>query len=166
MMEVIASVEIAAPAAIVWKNLVELDQFSAWNPFIRIARGELRPGGTVRVRVHTGFGVPLRFRAKVLDFSTERELHWRGHVASKWLADGEHWFELIALGPERVRFRQRERFSGIVPRLGRRLLDREARHGFEIMNDALRVRSEAEYRNTPASTSTPPDREAARESVP
>jgi hypothetical protein len=146
MIEVIASTEIAAPAATVWKILVELDQFAAWNPFIRTARGELEPGGTVHVRVQTGLGIPLHFSAKVLDFSAGRELHWRGQVGSRWLACGEHWFELVPLGPDRVRFRQREQFSGLVPRLGRRMLEREARHGFELMNDALRLRAEANYR--------------------
>jgi len=146
VIEVSASTEIAAPAATVWKILVALDQFAAWNPFIRTARGELEPGGTVHVRVHTGLGIPLRFSAKVLDFSTGRELHWRGHVASRWLACGEHWFEIVPLAPDRVRFHQREQFSGLVPWLGRRLLERESRHGFELMNNALRLRAEAEYR--------------------
>ena len=146
MIEVIASTEIAAPAATVWKILVELDQFAAWNPFIRSARGDLMPGGTVRVRVQTGLGIPLHFSAKVLDFSTGRELHWCGHVASRWLARGEHWFEIVPLAPDRVRFRQREQFSGLLPRLARRLLEREARHGFELMNDALRLRAEAQHR--------------------
>jgi hypothetical protein len=146
VIEVIVSTEIAAPAATVWRILVELDQFAAWNPFIRVARGELRPGGTVHVRVQTGVGIPMRFSAKVLDFSEGRELHWRGQVISRFLACGEHWFELVPLGPDRVRFRQRERFSGIVPRLGKKLLEREARHGFELMNNALRIRAETEHR--------------------
>lgn len=146
MIDVIVSTEIAAPAATVWNILTELDQFAAWNPFIRAARGELRPGGTVHVRVATGLGIPMRFRAKVLDFSVGRELHWRGKVGARFVACGEHWFEIVPLGPERVRFRQRERFSGIVPRLGRKLLEREARHGFELMNNALRIRAEAQHR--------------------
>jgi hypothetical protein len=146
MIEVTASTEIAAPAATVWKILTELDQFASWNPFIRVAHGDLRPGGTVHVRVQTGLGIPMRFTAKVLDFSTGRELHWIGKVGSRFLARGEHWFELVPLGPDRVTFHQRERFSGIVPRLGRKLLEREARHGFEIMNNALRVRAETHHR--------------------
>jgi len=148
MIEVIASTEIAAPAATVWRILVELDQFAAWNPFIRTARGTLEPGGTVHVHVQTGLGIPLNFSAKVLDFSTGRELHWRGQVASRWLACGEHWFEIVPLAPDRVRFRQREQFSGLLPRLARRLLEREAHHGFELMNDALRLRAEAQYQLT------------------
>jgi hypothetical protein len=146
MIEVIVSTEIDAPAATVWNILTELDQFAAWNPFIRNARGKLEPGGSVHVRVETGLGIPMRFTAKVLDFSAGRELHWRGHVGARFIACGEHWFELVPLGPDRVRFRQREQFSGIVPRLGKRLLEHEARHGFEIMNHALRVRAEAQYR--------------------
>ena len=148
MIEVNVATEIAAPAATVWNILTELDQFAAWNPFIRNARGKLEPGATDRVRVHPGIGIPLHFSAKVLDYSQGRELHWRGHFGSRVVASGEHWFELVSLGPERVRFRQRERFSGIVPRLGKKLLEREARHGFEVMNEALRLRAETSHRAT------------------
>ncbi|MEP6861072.1 MAG: SRPBCC family protein [Deltaproteobacteria bacterium] len=88
MIEVTVSTEIAAPAATVWKILTELDQFAAWNPFIEVAHGDLRPGGTVHVRVQTGLGIAMRFSAKVLDFSSGRELHWRGQVGSRFLACG------------------------------------------------------------------------------
>lgn len=148
MIEVNVATEIAAPAATVWNILTELDQFAAWNPFIRNARGKLVPGGTVHVRVHSGIGIPLHFSAKVLDYSQGRELHWRGHFGSRFVASGEHWFELVSLGPERVRFRQREQFTGIIPRLGKKLLEREARHGFELMNEALRQRAESSHRAT------------------
>ena len=31
--DLISSIDIAAPAAVVWNVLVDLDAFSAWNPF-------------------------------------------------------------------------------------------------------------------------------------
>lgn len=136
-MEVQASTEISAPAPAVWTALTDFARYAEWNPFIRRARGSARPGDDVHVRVRSSFGLPLAFRATVLDSDENRELHWRGHVLAPWLACGEHWFAIEPAGDGRVRFVQRERFTGLLPRLASRLLAREARRGFEAMNEAL-----------------------------
>jgi hypothetical protein len=136
-MEVQASTEIAAPASAVWTALTDFSRYSDWNPFIRRARGTARRGGDVHVRVRSSFGLRLAFHATVLDSEENRRLHWRGHVLAPWLACGEHWFAIEPAGEGRVRFVQRERFTGLLPRLGARLLAREARRGFEAMNAAL-----------------------------
>ena len=136
-MEVHASTEIAAPARAVWTALTSFDRYADWNPFIRHARGSAKPGEDVHVRVRASFGLPLGFRATVLDSDEDRSLHWRGYVLAPWLACGEHWFEIEPAGDDHVRFVQRERFTGLLPRLASRLLAREARRGFEAMNEAL-----------------------------
>lgn len=136
-MDVQASTEIAAPAPAVWTALTDFARYAEWNPFIRQARGKARPGEDVHVRVRSSFGLPLAFRATVLESEENHELHWRGHVLAPWLACGEHWFAIEPAGEGRVRFVQRERFTGLVPRLAARLLAREAKRGFEAMNEAL-----------------------------
>lgn len=146
MIEISASVEIEATAETVWAVLTELASYEQWNPFIRRARGSTEVGGTVHVHVRSSFGIPLRFAAKVERAEPGRELHWRGQVAVPWLAAGEHTFTIEPLGGGKVRFSQRERFSGIVPRLGARLLTREAQRGFDAMNHALAVRARARAR--------------------
>ena len=137
MMEVRTSIEIAAPAQVVWSVLTDLRGFDAWNPFIRAARGSTAVGNTVRLRVRSSFGLPLVFRAKVLGSEENRELHWQGHVLAPWLACGEHWFTIEPIDAHRVRFVQRERFTGVLPRLTARLLAREVKRSFEAMNEAL-----------------------------
>lgn len=140
MIEVTASCEIDAPAEAVWPVLTDLDKFHIWNPFIRSARGTTEVGGTVHVRVLPSFGVPLAFRATVIDREVNRTLRWCGHVVWPWLARGDHTFAIEPLGARRVRLVQRETFSGVLPWLGRRLLAREARRGFGAMNRALAAR--------------------------
>jgi hypothetical protein len=76
----------------------------------------------------------------VIDCDVDRELHWRGHALTPWLACGEHWFTIDPVDDGHVRFIQRERFSGVVPRLVGELIAREARRGFEAMNTALAAR--------------------------
>lgn len=137
MVEVRSSIEIAATAQEVWSVLTDLRRFCAWNPFIRAAEGSTDVGKSVRVRVRTSLGVPLVFHAKVLGSDEDRELHWQGHVLAPWFACGEHWFTIEPIDAHRVRFVQRERFSGVVPRFAARLLAREAKRGFEAMNMAI-----------------------------
>lgn len=141
MLDVSASVEVAAPASTVWSVLTDLPRFSAWNPFIRSAKGSTAVGDDVHVRVRSSFGLPLAFRARVLGSDENRELHWQGHVVAPWLACGEHWFTIEEVDANHVRFAQRERFSGVLPRLASRLLAREAKRGFDAMNDALATRA-------------------------
>lgn len=142
MVEVSASTEIDAPASAVWSVLVDLPRFGRWNPFIRAARGSTDVGKTVRLRVRSSFGLPLVFHATVLGSEKNRQLHWQGHVFRPWLACGEHWFSIEPINAHRVRFVQRERFSGVLPRLGARLLAREAKRGFEAMNEAIATRAQ------------------------
>jgi hypothetical protein len=140
MLEVNAATEIDAPAEAVWSVLTDLDQFKAWNPFIRDASGTPEVGGTIHVRVRPSLGVRLAFHATVLARDDNHELRWRGHVVAPWLASGDHTFTIEPLGERRVRFVQRETFSGILPWLASRLLARETQRGFDAMNHALDAR--------------------------
>jgi len=140
--EVTAATEIDAPADAVWDVLTDLEQFHDWNPFIRDARGATAVGGTVRVRVRPSLRVPLVFHATVIARDEPRALRWQGKVLARWLGSGDHTFEIEPLGDHRSRFVQREKFSGLLPRLAARLLTREAQRGFDAMNRALKERVE------------------------
>lgn len=143
MDELVCSVDIDAPPSAVWTALVDLPAFRDWNPFIRDARGDMRVGGRVRVRVRPSVPLPVVFHATVLAREDGRELRWRGHVLAPWLGSGEHTFSIEALGPRRTRFTQREVFSGALPRIFGRLLAFETRRGFGAMNEALKQRAES-----------------------
>jgi hypothetical protein len=144
MLEVTAATEIDAPAEAVWAVLTDFARFGAWNPFIRDARGSAEVGDTVRVKVRPSIPIliPLRFRATVLSHD-DHELHWRGKLLAGWLGTGDHRFVVEPIDRGRVRFIQHERFSGLLPWLGARLLASETQRGFEAMNRALKARAEA-----------------------
>ncbi len=137
MIAVTSTIEMSGTPTTAWKVLTDLAQFARWNPFIRDARGSTELGGTVRVRVEPRLPVRLRFTAKVLESDAGRRLHWRGHVIAPWLASGDHTFTIEPLADNRIRFEQRETFGGLLPWLARRPLAREAKRGFDAMNDAL-----------------------------
>ena len=84
----------------------------------------------------------MNFRPKVLKAEPNRELRWLGHLVVPGLFDGEHIFVIEPLGPDRVRFIQREIFTGLLVPLFARGLDADTQRGFEEMNKALKVRAE------------------------
>lgn len=84
----------------------------------------------------------MSFQPAVLKAEPNRELCSLGRVWLPGLFDGEHSFTIEPLGPTRVRFVQREIFTGLLVPLLARSLDRDTRRGFDEMNRALTARAE------------------------
>jgi len=70
-------------------------------------------------------------------------LSWLGHLIIPGLFDGEHIFQIEPLGSGRVRFRQREIFSGILVPLLKNSLETDTRRGFNEMNQKLKELAES-----------------------
>jgi hypothetical protein len=138
-------IDIEAPVAHVWALLSDFAGMSFWNPFIRSVSGRLKRGARLTVHVAPPGKSGMRFRPVVLAVRPERELRWRGRLLLPGIFTGEHYFLLEPLAPERTRFTQGERFSGVlVGYLARTLSDTEA--GFRSMNVALKRRAETQAR--------------------
>ncbi|SNQ59168.1 SRPBCC domain-containing protein [Candidatus Methanoperedens nitratireducens] len=142
MKEVRTEIEINAPPERVWQLLTDFASFPLWNPFIRKASGEPRKGAQLEVYLQPSGAKGMTFRPKVLKAEPARELRWLGHFLIPGLFDGEHIFTIEPLGAGRVRFVQREIFTGILVPLFVRWLGKDTRRGFEEMNRALKLRAE------------------------
>jgi len=140
--ELRSEIEIHAPAERVWWVLTDFASFPQWNPFIRRAGGDIRKGQRLEVRMQPSGAAGMTFRPTVLIAEPGRELRWIGHLLIPGLFDGEHIFTIEPLGANRVRFVQREIFTGILVPLLAKSLDTNTRRGFEEMNRALKARAE------------------------
>jgi hypothetical protein len=89
-------------------------------------------------------GKGMAFRPTVLVASPNQELRWLGHFLLPGIFDGEHYFQIEAISPGRVRFIQGEKFSGILVGLSKAKLDGGTKSGFIAMNQALKLLAEAE----------------------
>jgi len=137
-----SDIEIGATAQRVWDLIVDFDSYPDWNPFIRKIGGAARPGERLTVEIHPPGRRPVTFRPRVLRAQPHRELRWRGRLLLPGLFDGEHVFGIAPLFSDRVRFSQRESFSGLLVPVFRRALLDAARQGFEEMNRAIKQRLE------------------------
>ena len=142
MKELRSEIEIQASAERVWQLLTDFPSFPQWNPFIRKASGNLRVGERLEVNIQPSGASGMTFRPTVLKAEPNRELRWLGHLLISGLFDGEHSFTIEPLGASRVRFTQREVFTGLLVLLFARGLETDSRRGFEEMNQALKSKAE------------------------
>ena len=142
MREICTEIEITGSPARVWEVLTRFDEYPEWNPFIPRATGKLQEGGRLDVSIRPPGQKPMTFRPVVVCVSPQRELRWLGRLWLPRVLDGEHAFLIEALGTERVRLVQRERFRGLLLPLLWRSLGGPTRRGFEDMNAALKRRVE------------------------
>lgn len=144
MHELRTTIDIQASPNQVWSILTDFSSYPDWNPFIREVRGEPIAGRSLNVSVVTASSKNLRsFWPRVLSSEAPRELRWQGRLLAGGLLDGEQRFKLVQRSDGSTRFVHSQRFTGLLVPLLRMRLDREARHGFEAMNAALKLRAEA-----------------------
>jgi hypothetical protein len=134
--------EINASAERVWHVLTDFASFPQWNPFIHRVSGELKTGAQLAVHIQPSGTRGMTVRPTVLKAEPNHELRWRGQWLFPGLLDVEHIFTIDTLDADRVRFTQREIFTGLFSSLpaGRRNTD--TRRGFREMNLALKTRAE------------------------
>ena len=142
MKELRTEIEIQASAERVWQLLTDFPSFPQWNPFIRKASGKIRVGERLEVKLQPSGASAMTFRPTVLKAKPNREFRWLGHLLISGLFDGEHIFTIEPLGESRVRFTQREIFTGLLVPLLARGLDTDTQRGFVEMNQALKTRAE------------------------
>jgi len=135
-------IEINAATERVWSVLTDFARYPEWNPFIRSIQGELVRGARLEVRIQPSGAKGMTFRPAVLTADAGRELCWLGHFLFPRIFDGEHRFVIEPIATGRVRFRQIERFSGILVPFFKGSLDRDTKRGFDEMNLALKARAE------------------------
>jgi hypothetical protein len=140
--EVFSEVEIQAPAGRVWQVLTDFASYPEWNPFIRRISGQPKEGTRLKVYIEPPGAKGRIFRPKVLKTDPNHELRWLGRLLIPGLFDGDHIFTIGHIGRNRVRFVQREIFSGLLFSLLAHGLDTKIGLGFEQMNQALKLRAE------------------------
>jgi hypothetical protein len=140
--EISREIEIAATPAEVWAVLADVDAYPEWNPFVVRLAGEVREGARLEARIAPPGGRAMTFTPTVVAAEPERELRWLGRLLVRGLFDGEHSFRIEPLADGGSRFVQSERFSGVLVRPLRRVLER-TEAGFAQMNAALKRRVEA-----------------------
>ena len=142
MREIVTHVEIEAPAELVWEVLTNFEAYPEWNSLFWPKRGMLKPGSPFRFRLRLGRALGLHLQARIHKAEPGRELCWQGRIPPRLLT-GEHYLTLEPLGKERVRFVQREIYTGALVWIYTLVLGSWVRRAYDRMNRELKLRSEA-----------------------
>lgn len=142
MKELRTEIEIQATPEKVWQILTDLSRYPEWNPFISPAIGKTEVGEMVDITVPSG-AKKMILHCKVIKAEPNRELCWKYHVLLPGLFGGEHSFTIEPTEANRVRFIDREIFSGLLVPLQAKDIDTKSKRGFEAMDQVLKARAEA-----------------------
>jgi hypothetical protein len=131
-------IEIEAPAKNVREVLFDFADYPNWNPFIVKVDGTVAEGSTVMVTVKPVGKNALSGNTTVTSLTSTR-LAWTGALAIPGLFRGDHEFIIEEQGPNKTRFYQNEKMSGIIIPF----FDfKPEAAGFVLMNEALKKRAE------------------------
>jgi hypothetical protein len=112
--EIRAEAEMEGSPELVWYVLTDLPRYPVWNPFLYPVEGELRPGRTLEVTVHSGT-LLATYQATVLKVERDRLLSWSGQAVSPGVFTTIFSFSIEPAGRGRVRLVSRETRQGLAP---------------------------------------------------
>jgi hypothetical protein len=144
MREIVTATEINASAERVWELLTDFAAFPQWNPFVRKASGRVEEGAQLELFFQPPGKRGMTIRPVLLRVQPARELRWRGRLGASWLFQGEHVLLIEAVDRGRVRFVQREQFTGLLVPLLWRSFAPATHSGFQEMNRALKELAEGD----------------------
>lgn len=137
--EVRAVVVIDAPPETVWSAIVDLPGHATWNHQLTHLGGAVEPGGTLHLRLSADGAEPYEFFAEVTQLERPTHFAWLGRTGLPRVFDGHHHFELEPLPDGRTKLVNRERYTGVLSPLMRRLpMMANAQPGFAAMNEDLK----------------------------
>jgi hypothetical protein len=148
MREVYTDIRINASLETVLDMVTDLPAYKTWNPFIVESIGKAALGERLTCRPRVGKNRVATFHPKVTRLEKGKVFAWTGHVLMPGIADGVHIFELKNEEPGTVHLIHRQEFSGIlIPLLWKRI-EKTAKRGFTLMNEALKKRAEQGTKKT------------------
>lgn len=136
-------IDIDATAEKVFDVLCDVARYERWNPFICKASGRVAEGAVLDILIRPPGSTAMPYAVRVVELEAPRRFVWLGRMKSRFILEGEHIFEVQALGERRVRLIHREHFRGaLVPFVWRSLLSTRFRQGFEALNRCLKAEVE------------------------
>jgi len=141
MKEIQTEIQIHASPDVIWKILMDFENYPNWNPFIKTISGEQEVGSRLTAFIGPPGKSGMTFKPKVLVYNPNHEFRWLGKLRSGLLFNGEHYFILKELGNHSTQFIHGEKFTGLLVGVLGKMLD-STQKGFEAMNRALKQRAE------------------------
>ena len=138
------TLEINAPAAIVWEVITDLGKYREWNPFLLECRTSFKPGDPIDLTVKL-MARPQAQREWVVEYVEGQRFAYRMKPVPGTLSSFRS-HEVEALGPDRCRYRSYFHLAGWMRHLVVALLGGRLQAGFAGMTAGIQHRAEALWR--------------------
>lgn len=135
------TLDIAAPAEIVWEVIRDLPRYGEWNPFCIEVKSTLRPGDPIDMRVKL-MARPQFQREYVAEYEEGRGFAYCMKPVPGGALSSRRSHAIASLAADRCRYESRFRLQGWLMPLVRALLGRRLLTGFTAMNEGVRQRAE------------------------
>jgi hypothetical protein len=142
MKQIHSSIDIKAPASVVWAILTDFATYKRWNPYIRAILGRPDKGGALRMTLQRNGRAAMSTSSLLTHVREPRELRWRRRHLVPGFYTTEHWFRIESLPAGGVRFHQTEQIKGLFASLLSAGSGRATEESFHAMNHALKARAE------------------------
>ncbi|MEX5565639.1 SRPBCC domain-containing protein [Pseudophaeobacter sp. 1A16562] len=134
-LEINTSIDIPAPADVIWDILADTDAYPEWNPYHVRVEGEMKIGQNLAVHVEKPNGTAVTVNPRLMEYDRGKSLVWGGGPVG--IFRGVHRFDLESLSPTCARLHHTEVFSGLFISFAE--LD-AIEPGYVLMNEALKER--------------------------
>ncbi|WP_428311539.1 SRPBCC family protein [Hydrocarboniphaga sp.] len=143
------SIEIRAPAGIVWEVITDLAAYPQWNPFVVECSSSLKPGDAIDMRVKL-FAKAQKQREWMHEHVPGRRLSYRMKPAPLRALASARSHEVKAIGGDRTRYQSHFELRGWLLPLVRGMMGTRLEAGFAGMTEGIRQRAESLWaqRNT------------------
>ncbi len=139
------TVEIAAPARIVWEILLDMPRYAEWNPFCVRAISTLEMGAAVEMTL-ANYAVPGSLVPNleyICAFEPERLISWEMKYSPEWPYPARRDQVIEATGPESCRYHSTDAFLGTNGIHVFRFAGPWVKRAFDDTAHALKARAEA-----------------------
>ena len=146
MKEIHTQIDIKATAERAWHLLLDFNNYSQWNPFIRQINGTPNVGTKLEIHLQTAGGKKRIYRPTITKVEPYHELRWYGKSFIPGIFNGERIFtiETREANQNHILFLHREIFTGLAVTLAGDRLDTDMYQSFEKMNRAFKTKLEEE----------------------
>ncbi|MBL1073697.1 SRPBCC domain-containing protein [Nocardia sp. 2] len=136
------TVDIDAPAELVWRVLTDVDKYGEWNPFCLECSTTLEPGTPIDMKVRLVGSTPKTQREYIRTHTPGHEFSYSMKPAPLGLLRSHRSHTLTDLGDGRTRYDSHFQLDGPLAPVVSGLLGSALKRGFGGMTAAVKTRSE------------------------
>lgn len=135
------TVEINAPAQLVWEVITDLPRYGEWNPFVLECQSTLMPGEAINMKVKLGSKLQAANEVMLENVAGKR-LAYRMKPVPPGALSSFRSHDIESLGTDRTRYQSHFELLGWMMPLVRGLMGKHLEAGFAGMTDGIQQRAE------------------------